>query len=897
MADLEQTVAIIFEGVDKVGAGVDSANKRLNSIVGSAQGVVEPVANATAGLLKFEAALLAGGVAVAGLAVKMAGDFDAQFKETTTLVDDTGESLDSFREDILAYGRDSTKSYEEINTAVYGAISAGVDYTQSLDAVRQAERLAVAGKGDLGSSLTVLVSTLNTYGAGMEEAERYSDLLFQTVRSGQTTLPELSSSLAQVTGTANAGGVGFETLSAAIATVTAGGAPTSEAITQIRSAIAAIINPTQGARKVAEELGIEFNATALESRGLQTVLQDVERATGGSVDEMAKLFTSSEALNGVLALTGSNADRFAGNLDAMANSAGATEAAYAKMANTVENNNQRVVNAFQGILIAIGDPLLNEFGGIQQAIAAIFNSIGASISGGQLEQFVGMIEGVMQSLEQSLQSVATNLPEALESADISGYVRGFEAVREAIGSLFNNVDITTVEGLASVIATLGSGVEMLGEFTAGTITAIGPFIEKLAELTAIVLKIDPAWAAMLGVIGGSAVVFSTLLSSFASLLAVAVALGGSSGAIPVLTRAVGSFATVLGRIAGPTGAAYLAYEAINQLQSKVREFNEEPITLAEKVERDLNDVENITGREFSIFNVENILAGYESLRQNFGWGDQAEADFSQLSEAAVDAAIKVATSAKQIGGESADDVKRISAAAIEAALAVATSSNEMRAGLERVEAPFFDQLDEMPESMARVRSVFDREGQGIVVSAEAVGRALFDLQEAYESGEIDEAKYNRLKSALLELRDSSNQAAASQEVLSGEVLNSEDAILKARKAVLEQTVALEQLASNERIKKFEVGVDFQIAKMETDAKRFESILNATSSTIASTSQAATSMFGTLDSLSGGDKFRARSAIDKQLKIQQEAAKQQGKLIDAQVKSITARTQEIGRAHV
>jgi len=894
MADLEKSVSIIFEGVDQMGAGVDSATKRLNSITGAAQGVVDPIASATMGVIKFEAALLAAGVGVTSLAVKMAGDFDGQFREISTLIDASGEDLGQFREDILAYANDSGKSLESITSATYNAISAGVDYTESLGAVSQAEKLAIAGKGDLDSSLTVLVSTLNTYGAGMDEAESYSDLLFQTVRSGQTTLPELSASLAQVTGTANAGGVEFEELSAAIAAVTAGGAPTSQAMTQIRGAIAAIINPTQGALQVAEDLGIQFDATALRSQGLEGVLREVERATGGNVDEMAKLFTNSEALNGVLALTGTGAERFAEKLDDMANSAGATLKAYEEMADEIGLGNQRIANGFRVMMVGIGAPLLDEFGGIQEAIAQIFKAIGASVTGGQLQQFVGLIEGVMQSLEQTLRDVATNLPAALESADLSGFVRGFEVVRDAIGELFNNVDITTVEGLVSVIATLGSGVELLGEFTAGTITAIGPFIEKLAELAAIVLKIDPAWAAMLGVIGGSAVVISTLLSSLASLVAVAVALGGSSGAIPVLTKAVGSFATVLGRIAGPTGAAYLAIEGLSKLKNTLEEFDEFKFNFSDELVKELektSGAQRVT-TEAGLFSIQKLAEGYVSLSERFGWGDQAEADFSQLSEAAVDAAIKVAASAKQIGGESADDVKRISEAAIEAALAVATSSNEMQAGLERVEAPLFDQLDDMPESLERVRRVFDKEGQGIVVSAEAVGKALFNLQEAYDSGEIDEAKYNKLKTALLGLRDSSNKAATSQEVLSGEVLNSEDAILKARTAVLEQTVALEQLASNERIKKFEVGVNFQIAKMETDAKRFESILNATSSTIASTAQAATSMFGTLDNLSGGDKFRARSAIDKQLKIQKEAANQQGKLIDAQVKNLTARTQAL-----
>lgn len=894
MADLEKSVAIIFEGVDQMGAGVDSATRRLDSIVGSAQGVVDPIANATMGLLKFEAALLAGGAAATALAVKMAGDFDAQFKEATTLVDDTGESLDKLSGDILAYGRDSTQSYEQINSSVYGAISAGVDYTKSLDAVRQAEQLAVAGKGDLDSSLTVLVSTLNTYGAGMDEAERYSDLLFQTVRSGQTTLPELSASLAQVTGTAEAGGVEFDELSAAIASITAGGAPTSQAITQIRGAIASIVNPTVGARQAAEELGIEFDATALRSKGLQGVLIDVERATNGNVDEIAQLFTNSEALNGSLALTGNGAGRFAEKLDDMTNSAGATEVAYAKMADTVENNNQRIANAFHGTLIAIGEPLLDEFGGIQQAIAAIFNSIGASVSDGQLQQFVDLIEGVMGSIEQSLIDVSENLPEALEAADLSDFVNGFETVRDAVAGLFDNADVSTAEGLVSVIETLGSGVNLLGEFTGGAIEQLIPFMETLAEIVQWVAQLDPQLVALGGAIGGASVAASSILAGLGGLVTLLKALGGSSGAVPVATRAVGGLLTNLGKFAGPGGVAVLAYQAIDDMGERLKAFNEEPITLSEKIERDLADIENIQGDEFSIFNIENLAAGYESLRQYFGWGDEASADFEQLSGAAIAAAVDVASAAGSIGGKSAEDVKRISDVAVGAALEVASAGDQLRDGLSAVDSPLVNQIVDLPGTLSDAAAALSSGEASIVATSAEIRNALAHVQSAFNSGDINELQYRSLTDTLLELGESSEQAARSQETLTGEVLSSEDAILKARKAVLDQALALEELASNERIKNMEFAVDFKIAQMETDAKKVEAILDATSATISSTAESAASMFDTLGGggLNLGDRWLARDAIGQQLDIQQQAAEQQERLIDAQINSLNARTQAL-----
>uniref|UniRef100_UPI00301BD240 hypothetical protein n=1 Tax=Staphylococcus aureus TaxID=1280 RepID=UPI00301BD240 len=123
MADLEKTVAIIFEGVDQMGAGVTSATNQLNSLSGSVQQAAQPLADLTVGVLKFETALLAAGAAVTGVAVKVAGDFDAGFREITTLVDMPAEALEQFRGDILDYASTSTQAIGTVNSGLYSLIS------------------------------------------------------------------------------------------------------------------------------------------------------------------------------------------------------------------------------------------------------------------------------------------------------------------------------------------------------------------------------------------------------------------------------------------------------------------------------------------------------------------------------------------------------------------------------------------------------------------------------------------------------------------------------------------------------------------------------------------------------------------------------------------------------
>src|SRR5690606_3325695 len=204
--------------------------------------------------------------------------------------------------------------------------SAGVDYKDSLELIAAAETLAIAGKADLGDTTTALVSTMNAFGASADEAGAYADTFFTTVKLGQTTIPELGAAIGRLAPLAAAAGLSFDEMAVAIATITAEtGTGTAEAITGIRAAITAILKPSKEASDLAKELGLEFNAAALESKGFAGILDEVAAATGGNTEVIAKLFGSVEALAPVLALTGNASEKFADNLGAFQNNAGRSE--------------------------------------------------------------------------------------------------------------------------------------------------------------------------------------------------------------------------------------------------------------------------------------------------------------------------------------------------------------------------------------------------------------------------------------------------------------------------------------------------------------------------------------------------------------------------------------------
>ncbi len=479
MADMNKTVEILFAGVDQTKGVFSDINKNFDSLSRNVEDVAQPLSNVADSVLGLDAALA--GMAAAGLAVAVnqAGKFGDSFKEISTLIDDTGQGVDQFRTDILAYSRDSSKSIEDIESAIYTAISAGTDYKESLALLSDSEKLSIATKSELEASTKLLASTLNAYGVSTDEAAKYSDILFTTVKNGQTTFPELSNSLASVLNIAANSGVPFEVLSSAIAAVTATGAPTSQAIDSIKSALGNIIKPSQQATELANELGLEFNATALKTKGFEEILQDVNTATDGSVEKLAVLFGDVNGLSAAMTLGADASGKFKDSLSAMADSAGATEAAYRKMVDSFKDTNQNLANNVKATFIQIGTELQTNYSDIVKKISETFKSLGVSIDQGAFDDIFDALDGVGGDITKFFAELAESLPEALEGIDWTGLLRELDELGSSIASLFSDFDPSDPESVRNAIQFVVESIKSLITVTKGMVDSFKPMKDAI----------------------------------------------------------------------------------------------------------------------------------------------------------------------------------------------------------------------------------------------------------------------------------------------------------------------------------------------------------------------------------------------------------------------------------
>lgn len=273
-------------------------------------------------------------------------EFSQRMGEVNTQIDVSRERFRSLSDEIREMTHRIPQSAAELAAAEYDILSAGVALEKSTRALELSAKAAVAGVTDTKTAANVGIGVINAYGKSIDNLDEVYDLLFQTVKLGVTTFPELSQHIGEALPTARAANVELKDLAASIATMTKAGIRTPQATTAIKGAINAMAAPAPEARKQFEALGITWE-------GLIPTL-DAIRKKGLSIDQLRMLIPDVEARTGVLALV-QNFDVLKETLEEMDNAAGATEAAYKKMADTPANQLKLLRNEIDDLAISAGE--------------------------------------------------------------------------------------------------------------------------------------------------------------------------------------------------------------------------------------------------------------------------------------------------------------------------------------------------------------------------------------------------------------------------------------------------------------------------------------------------------------------------------------------------------------
>lgn len=177
--------------------------------------------------------------AALGDIVKTSMEFEKAMSSLSALTGATGEDLEFLRIQAINLGATTTQTASQVADAFKLIGSHLPELLKSKEALvavtRSAIMLAEASESDVPTAAKALSGALNQMGAGAERAEEYVNILAAASQQGSADIDYLNKAVEKSGGTANATGVKFNELVAAIETIAPKVTEASEAGTQLRN--------------------------------------------------------------------------------------------------------------------------------------------------------------------------------------------------------------------------------------------------------------------------------------------------------------------------------------------------------------------------------------------------------------------------------------------------------------------------------------------------------------------------------------------------------------------------------------------------------------------------------------------------------------------------------------
>jgi TP901 family phage tail tape measure protein len=263
-------------------------------------------------------------------AVKDFAAFEKQLSSVNTLLKVSKTELNAYGDGLVDIAVKTGIAKETLADGAYQALSSGVDPAELLEFMETAAEGAAVGMTDVSTATDTLTSTLNGFKLESSDATDTMDKLITIQNNGKVVLGELSTVMGDVADISYSLGVDLDNVGAAISTITMNGTPAAQAGTRLKSMFSELSKEGTTAYDTFQMItGESFKDFISEGGNLGEALQEMQEYADSTGKEMIDLWSSIEAGQGAMGLTGSNASAFTYNLDKMKDSSGELEEAYA----------------------------------------------------------------------------------------------------------------------------------------------------------------------------------------------------------------------------------------------------------------------------------------------------------------------------------------------------------------------------------------------------------------------------------------------------------------------------------------------------------------------------------------------------------------------------------------
>lgn len=316
----------------RIAGKVDSS---LTKAIKTAQSQTSGLARGMSTFAKTSAAALVGVTTavtgVMGYCGKQAADLERAMAQTRTLLTGTTEQTAArtaeLTQDVMNISRVTGRASTEIAAGSYQVISAFQDTADTAKILETSVKASIAGQAETVDTVNALAAVTKAYGDTSAGAVAHvSDLSFETIRLGQTTMPELANGIQKASGSAAALKVSQEELYAGFATLTGVIGNTDTVGTALNTLYTKMLKPSNALAAAVENLGFKSAYAMVQAKGIGGTIKALGEYTGGDATKFAALFSMRDlkAAQGIL----NTMDVYENKLAQLQNVDGATDRAF-----------------------------------------------------------------------------------------------------------------------------------------------------------------------------------------------------------------------------------------------------------------------------------------------------------------------------------------------------------------------------------------------------------------------------------------------------------------------------------------------------------------------------------------------------------------------------------------
>lgn len=445
---LELSIRIAGKVDNSLTAAIKTAK---NQTSGLARGVSTFAKTSAAALVGVTAAV----VGMAATCGKQTADVEKAMAQTRTLLtgtaDETKARTAELTQDVMNISRVTGRVSTEIAAGSYQVISAFQDTADTASILETATKAAIAGQAETVDTVNALAAVTKAYGDTSARAVTHvSDLSFETIRLGQTTMPELANGIQKASGSAAALHVSQEELYAGFATLTGVIGNTDTVGTALNTLYTKMLKPSKALSKAVESLGYKSAYAMVQQEGLGGTIKKLGQYAGGDATKFAALFSMRDlkAAQGIL----NTMDVYEQKLSELRDVDGATDRAFMTSINNWNDMFGIASNKVSVFAQQVGMKLL--------PYAKDFLSDAMPKIDGLMDTVLAGIDKIMPKIEALFKCLSQNGPQVAGVAS---------AVAAAWGGMIAAPKIETgVKGVASFLSSgigkaKGGGAKLLGK--------------------------------------------------------------------------------------------------------------------------------------------------------------------------------------------------------------------------------------------------------------------------------------------------------------------------------------------------------------------------------------------------------------------------------------------------